>query len=204
MAGLSEESSSQQPGQRTVCGCVVKEDPAVAFARGMHTEMLATNQQLIGRAQILLSLNGVILGILGAGLAGDVEDLRNALHEFKWWMSPGVIVAGLALIASIVCCERAMYSSHNKRDVTPSDDPEPTFMWFFADVAHYEEKRGDFIRRGLTLSESDEVTARLQQALNMAPNIHSRATWLNSAFISFSVELVFLALTAASYVLRVG
>jgi hypothetical protein len=169
--------------------------------------MLATNQNLINRAQLILSLNGVILGLLAAGLTSDVEDLRKALNVFKWWMWVLLSAGGVTLIASIGCCAWAMIATHWRRPkalrekLTPLD---PEHMWFFRDIAKHDSDPTGFINCGVKLDERAEVRARLRQVLNMARNVRSRARWVNAGFASLAIALVFLAFTVASYLARVA
>jgi hypothetical protein len=52
---------------------------AVALARGVHTEMLEANQSLVNRAQVLLTLDGVVVGVIGAGLKSKPADLGRVV-----------------------------------------------------------------------------------------------------------------------------
>jgi hypothetical protein len=125
----------------------------VAFARGLHTEMLTTNQNLINRAQVVLSLNGVIIGVIGAGLTGDVKDLREAFKVFEWCTWVLLSAAGIMLIASIACCAWVMVSTHwrrpaslrkKKKKPTPL---KPEYMWFFKDIVDHDSQPERFIER---------------------------------------------------------
>lgn len=209
MTSVPEERPQDQTGQggQAAWGGPTAGGPAVQFARGVHTEMLAANQNLINRAQVLLSLSGVVLGVIGAGLTGSVNDLRQVVSMFEWWMWALLSAAGIALIASIGCCASAMISTHWRRVKPLRQKPtplDPEHMWFFKDVAGHASNPQCFLARGAQLHEADEVRARLRQALNMAPNVRSRARWVNAGFAFLAGALVLFALTAASYLARVA
>ena len=50
---------------------------AAEYARGVHRETLDFNRGLYTRAQIVLTLNGVLLGAVGAGLASNPDTVRK-------------------------------------------------------------------------------------------------------------------------------
>jgi hypothetical protein len=72
---------------------------ALEYARGVHTEALDANKALYTRAQIVLTLDGIVLGATGAALAGQADDLRKTLAVFAatTWVALGV--AGAAVLA---------------------------------------------------------------------------------------------------------
>jgi hypothetical protein len=180
--------------------------PAVDFARGVHTEMLETNKNLVNRAQVVLTLDGVILDIVGAGARASPSSLRNVADSFGWSTWVLLAVAGVALVASILCCAQATASTFWKKlFVTATDTPplEPEHMWFFRDLAKHAAHPETFIARGTKMSEEDEVRARLSQSLAMAPNVLDRARQVNTAFALLAITLIFFALASADYLARV-
>jgi hypothetical protein len=185
---------------------------AVEFARGVHSEMWAINQSLVNRAQVVLTLNGVILGVLGAGLTSDPRDLHTVVEIFGWSTWGLLAIAGAALVGSIVCCAQVMASSFwkkpplagHRREASLRLPLEAEYMWFFRDLAQHASAPDDYVTIGSEMSQSDETRARLSQALAMAPNVRRRAWWVNSAFGLIAIALIFFAIAAADYIVRVA
>jgi hypothetical protein len=106
--------------------------PALEVARGLHAEVRASNRDLYTRAQIVLTLDGIVLGATAAALAGKPDDLRGAVNVFAATTWLALAVAGAALVASVLSCALALFSRHRREPHAGASACEPADMWFYA------------------------------------------------------------------------
>jgi hypothetical protein len=173
---------------------------AIEYARGVHAEVRDSNKDLYTRAQIVLTLDGIVLGATGATLAAKPDDLSKTFAVFgaTTWVALGV--AGAALIASVLSSALALYSRH-KQGPRPGDNAyQPGNMWHYARVADLDRAR--FIEIAEQADMVFEIRARLTQVTIMAPIMVRRARWLNRAFLCTALAFVSFAVAAADYVIR--
>jgi hypothetical protein len=176
--------------------------PALEVARGIHAEVLATNRDLYTRAQIVLTLDGIVLGATAAALAGKPDDLRGAVNVFAATTWLAVAVAGVALVASVLSCALALFSRHRRGPPAGAVRYDPANMWFYARIAELDPVQ--FVERTAQADTDFEVRARLGQVAIMAPIMVRRAQWVNRAFASTALSFVAFALAAADYVIRLS
>lgn len=177
---------------------------ALEYARGVHNEIRETNKDLYTRAQIVLTVDGVILAAAGGSLAAQTEDLSKTLVVFGVTTWFELAVAGGALIASILCSVKALYVRHLEGDPVPHGEAayEPSTMWFYRHVAELEPAR--FIERAAQVDNAFETRARLAQVAAMAKIMVKRARWLNLAFASTGVAFIAYAVATADYLIRLS
>jgi hypothetical protein len=177
---------------------------SLEYARGVHSELRAMNSDLYTRAQIVLTIDGVVLAAVGAALAGQPDDLARTVDVFgvTTWTALGVAAA--ALIASVLSSALALYARHmqGRRPVARSDAYEPATMWFFRHVAELDPVR--YVEVAERADAAFETRARLAQVTVMAPIMVRRAQWVNRAFASTALAFGFFALTAADYLIRLA
>ena len=176
--------------------------PALEVARGIHAEVRASNRDLYTRAQIVLTLDGIVLGATAAALAGKPDDLRGAVNVFAVTTWLALAVAGAALVASVLSCALALFSRHRREPHAGAGAYEPAHMWFYAQIAGLDPKQ--FVERTAQADSEFEVRARLGQVAIMAPIMVRRAQWVNRAFASTALSFVAFALAAADYVVRLS
>jgi hypothetical protein len=178
---------------------------ALDYARALHEATLDSNKELYTRAQIVLTLDGVVVGASVAALASKRHDLEDTVAIFgpeTWGL---LAVAALAFALSVTFSALALYSRHNEgaRRVTADNRFTPARMWFYAHIAQLEAEA--FVQHAIERADADfETRSRLTQVTNMAPIMVRRATFLNRAFASTAVALVFFILAAADYLVRLA
>ena len=173
------------------------------YARGVHSEMRAANHDLYTRAQIVLTIDGVVLAAVGAGLAGQPDDLEATVAVFgaTTWAALGLAAA--AVLASVLSSALALYARHMQgRPSHATKSYEPANMWFFRHVAELDPAR--YIEVAERADAAFETRARLAQVTIMAPIIVRRAQWVNRAFASTALAFAFFALAAADYLIRLA
>ncbi len=174
-------------------------EAALEYARAVHEEHMETNKSLYLRAQIVLTLDGVLLAAVGTALASNPHDVSRVLHRFGAETWALLALAGLALVLAVGCAALALYSRHNAQPAVPpaSDD-----LWFYARIADHKD---EFFRRVRGADDrSLETDQRLVQVANIATIMKQRATALNFAFVSTALALFFFAVWAADYLTRLN
>ena len=180
---------------------------ALDYARGIHTEAHNSNKDLYTRAQVVLTLDGIVVAAAAAGLAGQSDDLKKAVAVFgaTTWVFVGV--AAFALIASVMCSTMALASLHQQGRVNDAAAYKPTTMWYYARIAELVREPRDRVRFIEIAEQADalfETKARLEQVAIMAPLMVKRANWLNAAFGFAALTFVAFALASADYVIRLA
>jgi hypothetical protein len=175
------------------------------YSRGVHSEVRAMNSDLYTRAQIVLTIDGVVLAAVGAALAGQPDDLARTVDVFgaTTWAALGIAAA--SLIASVLSSALALYARHMQglRPVARDDAAyEPSKMWFFRHIAELEPAR--YIEVAEHADAAFETRARLAQVTVIAPIMVRRAQWVNRAFASTALAFGFFALAAVDYLIRLA
>jgi Family of unknown function (DUF5706) len=174
------------------------------YARGVHSEVHTANRDLYTRAQIVLTIDGVVLAAVAAAVAGRPDDLAETVNVFgaTTWAALGV--AGAALVASVFSSALALYARHMQgtRPSASGGAYEPANMWFFRHVAEHDPVR--YVEVAAQADESFETRARLAQVTIMAPIVVRRAQWVNRAFAFTALSFTFFALAAADYLIRLA
>jgi hypothetical protein len=175
---------------------------ALEYARGLHGEIHASNKDLYNRAQIVLTLDGIVLAAGGAALAAKPDDLRRAVDVFAatTWVALGI--AGSALIASVLSSALALFSRHRQGRDSGGAVYEPATMWFYARVAELDRHR--FVEAAERADAAFETRVRLEQVATMAPIMVRRAAWVNRAFGFTALTFVAFALASTDYLVRLA
>lgn len=179
------------------------ERAALEYARAVHGEVRDANRELYTRAQIVLTLDGIVVGAVGAALAAQRGDLESKIAVFGITTWAAVSLAAVSLIASVLSSVLALFSRHMQSP--PNLRPaayEPGSMWFYARIAELDPRR--FLEVAEGADAVFETRARLAQVTIMAPIMVRRARWLNRAFGTTGLLFVCLALAALDYVIRVA
>ena len=171
---------------------------ALEYARSLRAATIAANASLYTRAQIVLSLNGIILGAVGAFVITNPTDLRDTIRAFgaTTWLALGVAGGALAvsiLGAAFVIRPRGVKYRH-RLACTPEN------MWFFARIAQLD--RNEFLTTGEQIDASIEIRVHLSEVMTMAPIMVGRIRRLSVAFSAMAVELLAFTVATADYVIR--
>jgi hypothetical protein len=177
---------------------------ALEYARRVHADVREQNKELYTRAQVILTLDGILVAAVGASLATQPDDLSKTLAVFgaSSWFALGL--AGAALVASVLCSVMTLYARHFQGIAPPLGDAgyEPPTMWFFRHIAELEPSR--FIDRAAQADVAFETRAHLAQVATVAPIMVRRAAWLNGAFACTGLALVSFAVAIADYLIRLN
>jgi hypothetical protein len=190
----------EQPSAPSVASSGAPTDPqaALEYARAVHAEHLDSNKDLYLRAQIVLTLDGIVLAAVGTALASKPDDLRKTADVFGWETWAFLGGAGVTLMAAVVSAAMALFSRH-RQGPTGHGRQAARDMWFYRRIARHTD---DFVKQGRNADALFETHQRLTQVANMAPLMVRRADWLNGAFGFTAATLFCLAVAAIDYALR--
>lgn len=176
---------------------------ALEFARNVHSSMMETNRDLYTRAQWILTIDGLFTSLLVGRFLTAPKDLRPAIAEFAPLTWTLLAAACVALMWSVLAAILAIRSSYRAgpHHVSSAQKIEPEQMWFFRHVA--ELSPSAYVSKGLRATQDVEAKARLSQAAAMAPNMVSRARWLNRSIFGAGSGFVLFALAVINYVVIV-
>src|SRR5262249_44162408 len=117
---------------------------ALEYARSLHEAANSAYAALYTRAQVVLSVNGIILGAVGAVVLTKPADLRAAIDAFGWTTWCWFVVAVVSLVASVLIAA-AVITPRGPRYTEPLKGT-PTNMWYYAKIARVE--RDEFVAVG--------------------------------------------------------
>jgi hypothetical protein len=172
---------------------------ALEYARHLHTQIFQANRDLHTRAQVVLTVNGLVISTLGTIAASQPEELKIVLGSFRPTTWVLLFTTGIALVLSVVSAALCLMSTYrktrtmsHKASIHEADD-----KWFYGDIAKVDRER--FLRLASTADEYWETRARLVQAWIVAPIIRSRAKRLNLAYGFAALAFTSMALTLGDY-----
>jgi hypothetical protein len=169
--------------------------PALEYARRLYANVLAWYESAERKAQIVLTVDSVFLGLLTASFTSNVNDLRGVVDAFGvlTWIALGVaLVMLLASLLSAVWCLRS-----RQINGPASESPAET-MWFFRMIATKPQE--EFMNQARAIDEATEVDALTSQVWRLSHIVAVKHKWANVAFASTGLALFAFALAAASYV----
>lgn len=174
---------------------------ALEYARSLHAATIAANAALYTRAQVVLSLNGILLSILGGVVITNPADLRKTISIFGVTTWLALAVAGAALAASILAAALVIRPRGNKYS-GQTLECTPINMWFFARIAQL--KQDDFVSTGERMDAAFEIRVHLNDVTVMAPTMVRRVKRLSLAFFAMSLELLAFTVATADYLIRLS
>jgi hypothetical protein len=182
------------------------------YARQLYGDVLGWYRSAENKAQIVLTLDGLIVSFLTSSLITNVGDVRAATQEFglETWALLAVMstLFLLSVMSAVQCLRSRTYSEEelSKLFAREGVDPQtretyrPEVMWFFQMLGQLNR---DLLEARLLEIETDfEVRARVSQIYYLSRNVTEKHRWVNRAFVFTGSSLSALLLAAVSYVAR--
>ena len=169
--------------------------PALEYARRLYANILAWYESAERKAQIVLTVDGVFLGLLTASFTSGVTELRGVVDAFgplTWLALSVALVMLLASLLSAVWCLRS------RQVYGPASDSPAETMWFYRMIA--AKQQAEFMAQARAIDEATEVDALTSQVWRLSHIVATKHTWANVAFASTGLSLFAFTLAAASYV----
>lgn len=178
----------------------MSEQPGLEYTRELHAEVTSSNRDLYTRAQTVLTLDGLVIGVFGAVISASPDDVATTVDRASRLTSMLAIFAISAMAGSVVFSFLALYSRH-RAGALPV---EPTglsdgHLWFFARIA--DVPVDDFVAAGSQVDALRETEIRLRQVATMAPIMCRRASWVNAAYATSALGLVLFVAAGISYLI---
>src|SRR5215216_4745342 len=169
--------------------------PALEYARRLYANVLAWYESAERKAQIVLTVDGVFLGLLTASFTSNVSDLRGIVDAFGplTWIALSVALA--MLLASLLS---AVWCLRSRAVVGPGSDNPAETMWFFQMIA--AKQQAEFMTQARGSDDMTETDALASQIWRLSHIVAAKHKWANVAFASTALSLFAFALAAASYV----
>jgi hypothetical protein len=175
--------------------------PGLAYSRQLHAELAALNRDLYSRAQTILTLDGLVIGVFGAVISSSPDDVAKTVAQAATSTSILAVLAITALACSVVSALMALHSRHRSgathTDPTKVDD---THLWFFARIADVD--RDSFLKAATEVDDTQEKRIRLLQIATMAPIMRRRADWVNAAYAFSALGLIAFVAAGLGYLIQ--
>jgi hypothetical protein len=169
--------------------------PALEYTRRLYANVLQWYDSAERKAQIVLTVDGVFLGLLAASFTSSVGDLRGVVDAFGvlTWIALSIALAMLlGSLLSAVWCLRSR-QVHGPATESPAET-----MWFFRMIA--AKQQVEFMTQARAVDEAMETDALSSQIWRLSTIVAEKHKWANVAFASTALALFAFALAAASYV----
>lgn len=178
-------------------------DATLDYVRHLHEELLSTNRELYGRAQLALTIDALVVTVFGAIVSGSPDDAQKTASRL------GVVAGGLAFFAltaiavSIICALVALYVRHMfGRPRRLEGPPRGSQLWFYARIAELEPAA--FVEAAAAVTQAEEIAIRLDQITVMTPIMIRRANWVNAAYAAAGTGFIAFVAATATYLVRLA
>ena len=180
-------------------------DPPLEYARRLYENVLRWYETAERKAQVVLTVDGVFLGLLTASFTSNVADLRGVVTAFSAATWVFLTIALVLLLTSLLSAVRCLWSRHiygpGQRRAARSARPVPSDaerMWFFEMIA--EKEYAEFVSEARGMDALQEIDALTGQVWRLSNIVSDKHAWANRAFAATGLALVAFTVAAASYV----
>jgi len=177
----------------------IEESVALEYTRRLHKDVNDWYTSADNKAQILLTLNSVLLGFVGGAAFWGSDKLHHALdkvgYETFGFFIAFLISLGLSITSALMCLKSRL--RHEKpQELLPT----PNNIWFFQMLPSINPKNfGDKLRN---MTPELEIEALSSQIQILSFNIITKHVWVNRGFKFFVVGLLCFLMVVASYIVR--
>jgi hypothetical protein len=186
-------------------------DPAVDYLRRVYGHVFEWYRIADTKGQVLLSVDGILVTVLGGAVFGEPEKIAQRTGQFGWETWFLLALAGLSVVGSIgaavMCLRSRLADAHIDRvlhefDVDPSrpETYNPRVAWWFGTLARLERAGTEHLLR--RADQSFEADALSSEVWLLSRNVLTKHRWANTGWLLTAFVLVSLVATAASYVAR--
>ncbi|MFJ8494693.1 hypothetical protein ACIRBZ_41110 [Streptomyces sp. NPDC094038] len=162
------------------------------------------------KAQIILTVNGVLVTLTFGTAAGHVSDGRQLAEVagVETWCFFLVVVG--ALLGAVACAAACMWSRHGTNykgtfaalDVNPENPASyrPEVLWYFGDLAHL--KMGPAIALISRADRDFEITTLSYNVVHLARIVLRKHRFVNAGWALTALAIASLVLGGASVFVR--
>ncbi|MFI9561628.1 Pycsar system effector family protein [Nonomuraea endophytica] len=184
--------------------------PSVEYARRMYDRVIDWYKVAEAKAQLILTINGVVATIIFGLLSGRLSELRNASPVIgpETWVFLGVSLG--ALCGSIGFATACLHSRHNYNIRTDfaqlgivADNQatyRPEGLWYFG---HLATLRWQWVAEALRAADDDaEILTLTYNVHGLAKVVLRKHRLINTGWTLTSLGLIALIAAAASLIVR--
>jgi hypothetical protein len=192
----------------------VAEDPpaegAVQYTRNAYDTALGWFRVAEAKAQLLLTVNGILISVLFSTLFGKITEIRAFVDTFgvETWLFLFITVA--ALSGAVACSARSLWSRHKRRvredftrlrvDPAVPASYRPEVLWYFAELAHlHVEAAAERLRHCGTEAE---VRALAYNTVMLSRNVLRKHRLINAGWALTATALIALITTGTDVIIR--
>jgi hypothetical protein len=185
-------------------------EAAVEYARRLHSDVLAWYRSAETKAQVILTLDGILVGVFAGLTLSKPEDVSTALDVFQpeTWilLSAGGASLTIAIGSAVACLVSRTYTRGGLRrfyddislDHADLGTYKPEALWFFQHIQGLD--KAHFMNAIAVFTPQDEIQALASQIYVVSDNVRKKHIWVNSAFFFTGLSLVLLLALAVDYV----
>jgi len=172
---------------------------ALDYTRRLHKDVNDWYTSADNKAQILLTLNGVLLGFLGGAAFWGADKLQHAVDKFGYETSAFFITFLISLgvsITSALICLKSRLRHDEQEDLPPTSEN----LWFFQRLPRIALR--EFLGKLRCVTPETEIEVLSSQIQILSFNVINKHVWFNRGFKFFVVGLLSFLMVVASYIVR--
>jgi hypothetical protein len=184
----------------------------VEYSRRLYEDVLSWYRNADSKAQIILTLDGVLLGFLTSTILANPGRVKEVILVFgtETWVL--ILLMSVTLVGSVISAEECLRSrtyrtrqlrkEFGKLGVDPAKQEtyRAEVIWFFQMVAGLDKASfQSFVRNSNANLEVDVLTG---QAFELSKRVSEKHRWVNRAFLFTGASLCLLLLIGVSWVIR--
>ena len=189
-----------------------RSDGSPDYVHAVYADVLGWYESAERKAQVILTLDGLLLGFLSASALAEPSELRPIAEQFGWetWVLLGAMVTAMlaSLGVALACLWSRIYTPRaldamlsadkvNKDDVATYG---PSVMWFFQAIAHLPEANAKARLIGADVAFA--IHALAEQVVRLSPKVRRKHVLVNAGFGLLVLSLILFVAMVASYVVR--
>lgn len=183
------------------------------YSRRLYSTVVDWYKTAETKAQVLLSLDGIIVSLLLGSLFREQQAVRGITGYFglETWIAvaSATVCMACSIVSALMCLiSRMMPRAEVRRryaDVLANPDRgqyPPEMMWFFQTISELDETR--YAEEALHVTGDIENRAIISQNFVLAGKVVKKHIWINRGFAFAALSLVSLLLSGGSYIIRVA
>lgn len=173
---------------------------SLAYTRRLFAKVFEWYSSAEKKAQILLTLNGALLGFVGSAAFWNTDKLKVALPQIGYETLLFFIAFLLALAASVLCALMSIRSRLRHLPASVKLPPTPANLWFFQLLPSIQP---DTFRTALKDVDADrEIDILSSQIQVLSYNVINKHLWFNRGYAFVVAGLLCFFVVVATYFVR--
>jgi Family of unknown function (DUF5706) len=171
---------------------------ALEYSRRLYANVLGWYESAERKAQLILTIDGLVLSVVTASLAltGDADRSFDDVGPVTWVLLALMFASFLGSLYSVVLCLVSRTAAGERE--------EAGAMWFFGMVARWEPERFRAAVRERAADDGFETDELLGQVAVLSRNVSRKHAWVNRAFVATALAFAFGALAIAARVVELA